>query len=79
VQSVNGESQAQATQTLDNQGFQVQVAPTDPSTCSPSQVNTVTSQDPGIGAFIPYKSEVTISICEASTEPSTTTTSTTIP
>jgi serine/threonine-protein kinase len=79
VQSVYGESQAQATQTLDNQGFQVQVAPTDPSTCSPSQVNTVTSQDPGIGAFIPYKSEVTISICEASTEPSTTTTSTTIP
>jgi serine/threonine-protein kinase len=75
VPSVIGESQGQATQTLNNTPLQVNVSPTDPSICSPSEVNTVTSESLGIGKYVPYNSEITISICEASTE----STSTTIP
>jgi eukaryotic-like serine/threonine-protein kinase len=75
VPSVIGESQGQATQTLNDTHLTVQVSPTDPSTCSQSQVNTVTSESLGIGTYVPYNSSITISICEASTE----STSTTIP
>jgi serine/threonine-protein kinase len=73
VPSVLFESQSQATHTLRVAHFLVQVTPTDPSTCSPSQVNTVTSESLGIGTYVPYNSTITISICEASTESTTTT------
>jgi len=74
VPSVFGESQSQATHELDVAHFQVQVSPTDPSTCSPSQVHTVTNESLGIGTRVPYNSSITISVCEASTEATTTTT-----
>jgi beta-lactam-binding protein with PASTA domain len=74
VPSVIDESQSQATHELDVDHFQVQVSPTDPSTCSPSQVHTVTNESLGIGTRVPYNSAITISVCEASTEPTTTTT-----
>jgi beta-lactam-binding protein with PASTA domain len=72
VPSVIEESQAQATATLDGYDFVVNVSPTPPSTCSPAQVNTVTDESPAIGSFVPYKSVITISVCDASTETSTT-------
>jgi beta-lactam-binding protein with PASTA domain len=77
VPSVIDESQAQATQTLSLGHFQVNVAPADPSTCSPAQAasNIVTIESLGIGDYVPYNSNITISVCESSTE----TTSTTIP
>jgi serine/threonine-protein kinase len=74
VPSVIDESQSQATHELDVDHFQVQVSPTDPSTCSPSQVHTVTNESLGIGTRVPYNSSITISVCEASTESTTTTT-----
>jgi beta-lactam-binding protein with PASTA domain len=76
VPSVIGESQSQATQTLKNTPLQVQVSPTDPSTCSPSQVGTVSAESLGISTFVPYNSTITISVCDASTEPPPTTTTT---
>ncbi|MGB8196473.1 MAG: Stk1 family PASTA domain-containing Ser/Thr kinase [Acidimicrobiales bacterium] len=75
VPSVIGESQSQATATLDHTPLIVNVSPTPPSTCSPSQVNTVTDESLTIGSYVPYNSQITISVCEASTE----TTSTTLP
>jgi len=51
----------------------VNVSPTDPSTCLPSQVGTVTNESLGIGSHVPYNSSITISVCEASTETTTTT------
>jgi len=74
VPSVIGESQSQATNILKSGHFQVQVSPADPSTCSLSQVGTVTNESLGIGNQVPYNSSITISVCEASTEPTTTTT-----
>lgn len=74
VPSVIGEPQSQATHTLTVQHFQVQVSPTDPSTCTPDQVNTVTNESLPIGHYVPYNSSITIFICEASTEQTTTTT-----
>jgi beta-lactam-binding protein with PASTA domain len=74
VPSVIDESQAQATLTLKNAHLQVQVSPQDPSTCSPSQVGTVFQEIPGVGAHVPYNSNITIFVCEASTVSSTTTT-----
>ena len=74
VPSVFGESQSQATYILKLAHFQVQVSPTDPSTCSPSQVHTVTNESLGIGSHVPFNSSITISVCEASTESTTTTT-----
>jgi len=76
VPSVIAESQSQATHILDVGHFQVSVSPTDPSTCSQSQVGTVTDESLGIGTRVPYNSEITISVCEASTEPPPTTTTT---
>jgi len=73
---VIAESQSQATHILDVGHFQVSVSPTDPSTCSQSQVGTVTDESLGIGTRVPYNSEITISVCEASTEPPPTTTTT---
>jgi serine/threonine-protein kinase len=80
VPSVIGETQSFATATLGSDHFQVSVSPTDPSTCSPSQVNTVTDESLGINTFVPYNSTITISVCEASTEVTTTipTTTTTL-
>ncbi len=72
VPSVYGESQSQATSTLKGYQFQVQVAPADPATCSASQVNTVVNQNPGIGSYALFKSSITIFVCEASTETTTT-------
>jgi beta-lactam-binding protein with PASTA domain len=80
VPSVIDDSQSLATHTLQVNHLVVLVSPTDPSTCSPSQVHTVTDESLGIGSFVPYNSSITISVCEASTEPpptSTTTTTTT--
>jgi serine/threonine-protein kinase len=72
VPSVIDESQGQATTTLHAVPLQVTVSPTDPSTCSPSQVGTVTDESLGIGTFVPYNSTITIYVCEASTEVTTT-------
>jgi serine/threonine-protein kinase len=74
VPSVIAESQSQATNILQVAHFHVTVSPTDPSTCSPSQVGTVTNESLDIGSHVPYDSTITISVCEASTEPTTTTT-----
>jgi eukaryotic-like serine/threonine-protein kinase len=77
VPSVIGETQSFATATLTGDHFQPQVSPTDPSTCSPSQVNTVTDESLTINSYVPYNSNITIFVCEASTEPPPTTTTTT--
>jgi serine/threonine-protein kinase len=74
VPSVFGESQSQATHILDVAHFVVSVSAADPSTCSPSQVHTVTNESLTIGSRVPYNSSITISVCEASTESTTTTT-----
>ncbi|MEO9180162.1 MAG: Stk1 family PASTA domain-containing Ser/Thr kinase [Acidimicrobiales bacterium] len=81
VQSYTGESQSQATNQIKSAGLQVNVAPADPSTCSPTQVGTVQQQSATIGSYVLYKSTITLTICEASTEQSTTTVAdtTTIP
>ncbi len=72
VPSVIGETQAQATLTLTNAHLQPQVSPTDPSLCSPSQVGFVSSESLLISTYVPYNSAITISVCEASTQPTTT-------
>ena len=76
VPSVIDESQAQATQILKGDHFSVNVAPADPSTCSPSQAasNIVTLESLTITSYVPYNSNITISVCESSTEPPPTTT-----
>jgi beta-lactam-binding protein with PASTA domain len=79
VPPVVGSSQTQATQILSGDHFVVNVSPADPSTCSPAQAsaNIVTMESLGIGTYVPYKSNITISVCESSTEPPPTTTTTT--
>jgi beta-lactam-binding protein with PASTA domain len=85
VPSVLQETQAVATATLNAKHFTVNVAPTDPSTCSPGEVGRVTNETnaqgvPVIGNYVKYKASIIISVCESSTEvPPTTTTTTTIP
>jgi serine/threonine-protein kinase len=84
VTSVLQENQALATSTLKALHLTVQVAPTDPSTCSPSQVGTVTNETnaqgvPVIGDYVKYNASIIISVCESSTEVPPTTTTTTIP
>jgi eukaryotic-like serine/threonine-protein kinase len=74
VPSVIGETQSFATTTLTNDHFQVQISPADPSTCSPSQINTVANESLGINTYVPFNSNITISVCEASTESTSTTT-----
>ena len=78
VPTVIDESQTQATQILTGDHFQVNVSPADPSTCSPAQAsaNTVTMESLGIGTYVPFNSNITISVCESSTEPPPTTTTT---
>jgi serine/threonine-protein kinase len=77
VPSVIGDNQGQATAALRDAHLRVSVSPTDPSTCSPSQVGFVTAESLGISTFVPYNSTITISVCDASTEQPTTTTTTT--
>jgi serine/threonine-protein kinase len=84
VQSVLDDPQALATSTLRSLHLTVEVAPTDPSTCSPSQVGTVTNETnsqgvPVIGDYVKYNASIIISVCDASTEVPPTTTTTTIP
>ena len=73
VPSVIGETQSFAMSTLSSQHFSVNVSPTDPSICSPSQIGTVTMESLTINSYVPYNSPITISVCEASTETTTTT------
>jgi beta-lactam-binding protein with PASTA domain len=77
VPSVIGSGQATATQILGLAHLQVNVAPTDPSICAPSQVGQVSDQSVAPFTYVLYDSTVTISVCDASTEQATTTTSTT--
>ena len=79
VPTVIDESQTQATQILDGDHFQVNVSPADPSTCSPSQAasSIVTMESLGIGDYVPFNSNITISVCESSTESTSTTIATT--
>jgi beta-lactam-binding protein with PASTA domain len=81
VTSVLQENQALATSTLTAAHLTVNVAPTDPSTCSPSEVGLVTNETnaqgvPVIGDYVKYNASIIISVCESSTEvpPTTTTT-----
>jgi beta-lactam-binding protein with PASTA domain len=74
VPSVIGETQGQATQTLLAAHLQVNVSPTDPSTCSPGEIGKVSDQSVAPSTYAPYNSDITIFICEASTEQTTTTT-----
>ncbi len=78
VPSVIDESQTQATSILSGDHFQVNVTPADPSTCSPSQAasNIVTMESLAVTTYVPYNSNITISVCESSTEPPPTTTTT---
>jgi beta-lactam-binding protein with PASTA domain/predicted Ser/Thr protein kinase len=85
VPSVLDETQGVATATLKSYHLTVNVAPTDPSTCSPGQVGQVTNETnaqgvPVIGDYVKYNASIIISVCESSTEvPPTTTTTTTLP
>jgi eukaryotic-like serine/threonine-protein kinase len=82
VQNYTGESQGQATNEIKGAGLQVNIAPADPSTCTPSQVGTVQQQSAAIGSYVLFKSTITLTVCEASTEQTTTTavtSTTTIP
>ena len=74
VPSVIGELQSQAMATLGAAHLSVSVSPTDPSTCSPSQIGFVTDQSLAPSTFVPFNSMITISVCDASTIPPTTTT-----
>ena len=81
VPSVLQETQAVATATLTSKHLTVNVAPTDPTTCSPSEVNRVTNETnaqgvPVIGNYVKYNSSIIISVCESSEVPPTTTTTT---
>jgi serine/threonine-protein kinase len=82
VPSVLQEPQALATSTLHSYHLTVSVAPTDPSTCSLSQVGTVTNETnaqgvPVIGKYVKYNASIIISVCDSSAEVPTTTTPTT--
>ncbi len=81
VANYTTESQGQATYQIKSVGLLVNVAPADPSTCSPSQVGTVQQQSATVGSYVLYKSTITLTVCEASTQQSTTTVvdTTTIP
>jgi serine/threonine-protein kinase len=79
VPSVLDDSQAQATQILDGDQFQVSVSPTDPSICAPSDIGKVSDQSLAPSTYALFKSTITISVCDASTESTSTTTTTTIP
>jgi eukaryotic-like serine/threonine-protein kinase len=74
VPSVIGETQTQAMQTLGNAHLHVNVSPTDPSICSPGQINKVSDQSVAPSTYVAYNSSITISVCDASTEVPTTTT-----
>jgi eukaryotic-like serine/threonine-protein kinase len=74
VPSVINELQGQATTTLTNAHLQVAVSPTDPSLCSPSQVGKVSDMSHAPSTYVPYNSTITIYVCEASTQGTTTTT-----
>ena len=78
VPSVIGEPQAQGTAILKADHFSPQTSPQDPSTCSPSQVGTIVGQSatPAIGSYAPYNSAIIISVCFASTQTTSTTTTT---
>ncbi len=76
VPSVIGETQSQAMTILKGVPLIPNVSPADPSTCSASQIGTVTGESLGIGTYVPYNSNITISVCESSTEPPPTTTTT---
>ena len=80
VPSVIGELQSQGTAILTADHFSPETSPQDPSTCSPSQVGTIVGQStpPTIGSFVPYNTHIIISVCFASTQ-STSTTTTTAP
>jgi serine/threonine-protein kinase len=84
VTSVLQENQGLATSTLHAAHLVVQIATTDPSTCSPSEVGLVTNEtdangNPVIGDYVKYNSSIIISVCETSTEVPPTTTTTSIP
>jgi len=84
VPSVLQETQAVATSTLKAAHLNVSVAPTDPSTCSPSDVGLVTNETnangvPVIGKYVKYNASIIISVCYSSTEVPPTTTTTTLP
>lgn len=74
VPNVIGSTQSTATQILKGAHLQVNVAPTDPSTCAPSQVGQVSDQSVAPFTHVLYNATVTIDVCDASTEQSTTTT-----
>jgi serine/threonine-protein kinase len=76
VPSVINETQAQAQATLGAAHLSASVSPTDPSTCSPSQIGFVSDQSLAPSSFVPFNSLITIYVCEASTIPPTTTTTT---
>jgi serine/threonine-protein kinase len=81
VPSVLQEKQGVATATLTADHLTVNVAPTDPTTCSPSDVGRVTNETnaqgvPVIGNYVKYNSSIIISVCESSEVPPTTTTTT---
>jgi beta-lactam-binding protein with PASTA domain/predicted Ser/Thr protein kinase len=80
VPSVIGDTQAQGTGILQDSkyAFMVQVAPADPSTCSPAQIGSIVLQSDPPSTYVKYASSIIITVCDASTEvPPTTTTSTT--
>jgi serine/threonine-protein kinase len=84
VPSVLQESQGVATSTLTGAHLTVNVSPTDPTTCSPSDVGLVTNETnangiPVIGKFVKWNASIIISVCYSSEEPPPTTTTTTSP
>ncbi len=79
VPSVLQETQAVATTTLKGAHLTVNVSPTDPSTCTPSEVGLVTNETdangvPVIGKSVKYMSSIIISVCYSSVTPTSTTT-----
>ena len=74
VPNVVNLTQGAATTSLTSQGLTAAVIAADPTSCLLAQVGTVVSQNPIGGTSVPAASAVQISVCQSSTESTTTTT-----
>jgi serine/threonine-protein kinase len=73
VPNVVNLTQSAATAALKGQGLTATVIAADPTTCLPSQVNTVISQGSSPGSQVPYNTDVQITVCQSSVIGTTTT------
>ena len=73
VPNVVGDTTSAASSALTAQGLLNSQSAADPSTCAPTQVGTVVNQSAAPGSQVPYNSTVYLTVCDASTIPTTTT------